>query len=462
MKLRRLVAACFFAGLIVSLMIGFCRCDSGSDGTQEGEDVTLTKSETLADAPAMVSDASATETVDASAADHGTAETCGNGTCDKNEDFSNCPEDCSPECGDGLCSEGESPCTCAKDCETESSCCQDKDCPQPLCGPCCNAVCVEGKCEDQWEAPCCWNNICEEGEDLNNCPEDCQPECGDGICSNGEDFCSCPGDCGSEGECCVDADCPQPQCGACCQTACINFQCAEGWLAPCCGNGACEDDESYGDCPEDCAAECGDGSCNGDETPCSCAEDCGVADCCEDEDCPQPKCGPCCHAYCIDYGCVEQWDAPCCWNGECEEGEDFKNCPQDCPAPPETECELAGGLCVGWTPDYSNCPEGTEPTGLGCTTKNEVCCQKDGPPPECDYFSCKSDEDCVKTKAGCCPCSMGGQSTAIAADCVDKWLDSLNCSPDIMCLAVYLCNDSGPACVDGKCTLAGGIEPLPD
>jgi len=230
------------------------------------------------------------------------------------------------------------------------------------------------------------------------------------------------------------------------------------WEAPCCFNGECEEGETYENCPEDCPQPdtCGDGECTVWEDPCLCPEDCmGPDNCCKDEDCPQPKCGPCCHAYCIDFQCVEQWDAPCCWNGECEEGETFENCPQDCPEE-VTECEQNGGICAPWDPDYSQCPEGTVPTGLMCKSKSEVCCQNEGPPPVCDFFSCQKDKDCVKTNAGCCPCSMGGTSIAIADKCVDKWLDSLDCPPDIMCLAVYLCDDSIPVCKNNKCTLSGG------
>ncbi len=76
---------------------------------------------------------------------------------------------------------------------------------------------------------------------------------------------------------------------------------------------------------------------------------------------------------------------------------------------------------------------------------------------ECeDYFACEDDKDCVKSQAGCCPCSSGGQSIAVAAACEDEWLKAMNCPPDIMCLTVYLCDDSVAACNDGKCLLVGG------
>ena len=210
---------------------------------------------------------------------------------------------------------------------------------------------------------------------------------------------------------------------------------------------------------------CGDEVCNGAEDPCTCPKDCPVGDgmpgatCCDAMDCAQPKCGPCCVVTCDDFVCSEEtWLDDCCWNGECEEGETWENCPDDCPMPP-TECEQEYGVCVGWTPGYTNCPPGTVPSGLACTSKSEVCCIEgdDPPPPDCeDFTTCVVDADCVKTNAGCCPCSMGGTSTAINVNCLDAWNDLMDCPPDLMCPAVYNCDNSTPACDSGHCVLVGG------
>ena len=173
--------------------------------------------------------------------------------------------------------------------------------------------------------------------------------------------------------------------------------------------------------PEDTTepSECGDEACNGDENPCTCPKDCPVGDgyagaaCCDAlTDCAQPKCGPCCVVTCDDFVCsAETWLSPCCWNGECEEGEDWETCPEDCPPPP----------------------------------------------PDCEDFSaCLTDQDCVKTAAGCCPCSMGGTSLALNSECVDAYNDLLACPPDLNCIAMYNCDGSTPTCEDGKCTLVGG------
>jgi len=167
--------------------------------------------------------------------------------------------------------------------------------------------------------------------------------------------------------------------------------------------------------PPDVKPFCGDGTCNEDEDPCTCPVDCPVGDgvpgaaCCDAMDCAQPKCGPCCVVTCDDFVCSEEtWLSDCCWNGECEEGEDWESCPEDCPMP-DTKCE--------------------------------------------DYFACLADADCVKTSQGCCPCSMGGISIAMNAECVDEYNEALDCPPDLMCSAVYNCDDSTPACEDGHCVL---------
>ena len=99
------------------------------------------------------------------------------------------------------------------------------------------------------------------------------------------------------------------------------------------------------------------------------------------------------------------------------------------PEPPPPACEVASdcgldefchqGLCASWT-------------------------------------ACDADTDCVEVPTGCCPCSMGGRSTAISGDWVAEWASSFDCGPDVACLAVYLCQDWRPACVGGHCVLAGG------
>jgi hypothetical protein len=210
--------------------------------------------------------------------------------------------------------------------------------------------------------------------------------------------------------------------------------------------------------------DCGDATCSPGEDPCTCPADCPVGGgaagqaCCAAEDCAQPKCGPCCKVHCEDFKCTEPvWLAPCCWNNECEEGETPESCPQDCPPPETTDCEENGGECKPWDPDYSECGPGTEPSGHMCRTRSEVCCVQSDPSTDCaDFYACTEDTDCIKTNGGCCSCSMGGQSIAIRASCVGEYQEGLECRPDLMCSAVYRCDDSVAVCKEGKCELEGG------
>lgn len=72
------------------------------------------------------------------------------------------------------------------------------------------------------------------------------------------------------------------------------------------------------------------------------------------------------------------------------------------------------------------------------------------------WTACAADDECVEVPSGCCPCSMGGRSTAINARWADLWGAHLPCRPDLMCPAVYLCQEWTPACVAGDCALTGG------
>ena len=107
----------------------------------------------------------------------------------------------------------------------------------------------------------CGNGVCDFGEGVDSCPQDCcipgQPcgaTCGNGICEMGEDHTSCPSDCcertpGMDGHCIAE-----------------------------CGNGFCEVGEDHTSCPADCACEgpncCGNGVCEFGEGPITCPADC--------------------------------------------------------------------------------------------------------------------------------------------------------------------------------------------
>ncbi|MCA9513512.1 MAG: hypothetical protein KC635_01065, partial [Myxococcales bacterium] len=124
-------------------------------------------------------------------------------------------------------------------------------------------------CLDLDDSGCavCDDGTCSDGEDANNCPEDCEV-CGDGIMSgleacDGSDFggatCATEGAFDGGALTCLDL------CGTVSTEACTT-----------CGDGTCEAGETLGSCPADCA-ECGDGICTSPvETVGSCAMDCAI------------------------------------------------------------------------------------------------------------------------------------------------------------------------------------------
>jgi hypothetical protein len=69
--------------------------------------------------------------------------------------------------------------------------------------------------------------------------------CGDGFCETAsENSCTCPEDCGK---------CEGPVSGKTCKEySCEGEQCKIFKVMDCCGNGLCEDNEDYGNCPADC------------------------------------------------------------------------------------------------------------------------------------------------------------------------------------------------------------------
>ena len=81
-----------------------------------------------------------------------------------------------------------------------------------------------------------------------------------------------------------------------------------GFFTDRCGNGVCEDHESYFDCPEDCESGMVDGYCD------------KMLDGICDRDCP---------VY-LDKDCVGDTEFYCNYNSICEENENKDVCPEDC------------------------------------------------------------------------------------------------------------------------------------
>ena len=311
---------------------------------------------------------------------------CGDGTCNGDEDYYNCPDDCNAP---GECDDGYVP-----DC-VDDDCCPEswigdgfEDCEDQAYG--CDLTCYDNDggdcgggggggsedCDDcefdftAYGSECCdtaWDEYGINCADLEanyswdcsgcNCPGDGDPECGDGVCNGSETYETCPEDCNEPGECdagfvpdCADDDC-----------------CPESWIGD--GFEDCEDqaygcdltcyDSDGGDCAD---PFCGDGACNGGETEADCPEDCMSSETCGDCEFDFTAYGSeCCDTawdeYGIDCATLESnysWDCSGC------------NCPGDIPCEDQglIECEfgaIEGGNCAE---DESGClEEGSCPDG---------------------------------------------------------------------------------------------------
>ena len=367
-----------------------------------------------------------------------------------------CPGDLPPECGDGSCNGDETFETCPEDCD-ESGCGAGEvaDCDES--GECWTEGWIgDGFCDgtaQQYGADlCCYDN---DGGDCT--PEECAPiescedqgliTCDDGTCADSFD------DCPEEEDTCADGYCPDGtywdgftcyDCSYCVDTS-DDSACASETGNDCCGacggsadfactncedngqitcwDGSCAD--SFDDCPEeptigdpvdvcivgsmfdpgdgtgeapavtltwtDPNAFCGDGVCNGDEDETTCPDDCASSEACAD-----------CEFDWSNYGsecCDTAWDefGIDCATLESNYGWDCAGC--SCPGDAAATC--GDGLCNG---DETNgtCPD--DCTVNDCNTSNEV--------DDC------ADEDC-------CPVSWIGDGYG---DCVDQeWGCDLTC-----------------------------------
>ena len=246
--------------------------------------------------------------------------------------LSYCTSDCpigTTLCPDGSCSnnclvidDGFPPCNNNGQCEDGEGCtCQDCDGKQDTCEE--GAVCsyVQGIC-----IGVCGNDICELGEDIDNCPEDCgEAQCGNGVCEPGEDALSCPDDCAAQ-----------------------------------CGNGVCEPGEDALSCQDDCTAQCGNGVCEPGETP-DCEQDCGGPYCGDDvKNQPWEECDgtPDCSENC------ELTTEPYCGDGVVNQGREecdgTTDCSENCELTTEPYCG-DGELNQG----YEECDDGNSKNGDG-------------------------------------------------------------------------------------------------
>ncbi len=201
------------------------------------------------------------------------------------------------------------------------------------------------------------DGVCEAFEDCASCPGDCRSgttaACGNGICetADGEDCLSCPADCNGQQAgkpggrfCCGDGTSGQNP------VTCSDGRCTSGGFrctnlpapASCCGDGACEGDETTGNCEIDCGAppDCGNAVCDPGENSCSCPGDCGPApanevsctdgldeDCDGLADCDDADCGtdPACACTLLPSGAACTFDSECC-SGKCKGPSGRKTC----------------------------------------------------------------------------------------------------------------------------------------
>ncbi|WP_146158606.1 hypothetical protein [Enhygromyxa salina] len=120
-----------------------------------------------------------------------------------------------------------------------------------------------------------------------------------------------------------------------------------------------------------------------------------------------------------------------------------------------TTCGNNGpGWSCGWamTPEYEQClaDAGNPEANM---VEGQIAAPADGSVETGARCGCVSDDDCVKTTPGCCPCNAGGQEIAVAKQCNTP---GPKCGPNVQCLQVYLCTDSEAVCEAGECVLSNG------
>jgi len=424
---------------------------------------------------------------------------CGDGICNGDEDYMNCPDDCNapgecadgevsdcadddccpeswigdgygdcedqaygcdltcydndggdcvdPFCGDGVCNGDETEATCPEDCESTGTC---SDCEfdfTPYGSECCDSAweefginCADLEANYYWDCSGC------------NCPGDGAAECGDGACNGDETYDTCPEDCNAPGECDTGqiADCDES--GECWADSWIGDGYCDGY-AQAYGADLCCYDNDGGDCTDaECAAQdpfCGDGMCNGDEDETSCPEDCepstGTCSDCEFDFTPYGS--ECCDTAWEEFG-ISCFDLEANYNWDCS----GCNCPGDAPA------ECGDGMCNG-DETYETCPEdGCLPPGecaegevLDCDGSDECWPESwigDGFP-DCEDQQYGADLTCYDNDGGDCgpslTCEEQGLVECFDGTCAETLED---CDSECPAGTVADCSGDGDCCFD--------------
>ena len=204
---------------------------------------------------------------------------------------------------------------------------------------CTTDTCNSGICENMTIGCGAQDDLCCSGCDRFNDP-DCPEVCGDGYCAgqeNGEDCTLCSADCISgeqfEEDC---TDCFKGRCDGQCNPKKDGPTCPDCTPSPqfyCCGDGACEGEETVGNCAVDCGCS-SDAFCDDGE---DCTTDiCGLGtglcsniwpECGLNDGCCGPNCTSDTDSDCVISACIPTPDCNC--NGKCGKKEDKINCP-DC------------------------------------------------------------------------------------------------------------------------------------
>ena len=154
-----------------------------------------------------------------------------------------------------------------------------------------------------------------------------------------------------------------------------------------CGNYACEQNESFKNCPNDCPmVSCGNGQCDGSESSGTCPGDC----------------------------------KPVCGNSVCEDGESVLDCPGDC---------VETMQCCQWITDAYG---GKTGCAQYCAVCGDLLCNSRYGE---DYASCPSDCAPPKCGDGLCEEKIGEDPTSCAQDC-----QAVECKSDVQCVGVGGCD----------------------
>jgi hypothetical protein len=225
---------------------------------------------------------------------------------------------------------------------TALTCSSDTECDDGLF---CNGkeTCVDGACQDGMPEVCTddglfcnGSEVCDEsnqgcGHSGNPCGEgtfcneefdQCDSFCGNDECDQGEDCNSCPDDCESGSIGGTDCnDCFKGKCDGICHPTKDGSNCPDCALSWCCGDGFCEGDENNTNCEIDCSSTpviCGDLICDDGEDQCNCSKDCGIPpvvekDCADNID---NDCDGLIDSDDTDCTCLDRGES-CTSNGEC-------------------------------------------------------------------------------------------------------------------------------------------------